>query len=157
MKKFILEFIASLASSLYPSNSYNVRLVNNKPFIFKHTSDEGIAALLMYRVLWLFYIPFIEVTDIFYTFEEDEQNFILQHEYAHYIYKHYKCFYDYLSDDEMNKVEMYADLYATIRTNKNTALRALTKLEEICSELSFDTKYIHERIMNIERIEERAD
>lgn len=156
MKKILLNIISKFANNIYYENKYDVRLINNKPFIFKFCHDDGIAGLLMYRVLWLFYIPFIEINDAFYSFEDDEQEFILQHEFAHYKFKHYEWYYQYLSDEEANELEIHADLYAMIKTNKDVALRALNKLEDICNNMDVDTKYIRERILQIEKYKERA-
>lgn len=156
MKKIILNIIAEIANSLYPNNRYSVKYINKKPFIFKFVhNDEEITSLLMYKVLWFFYVPFIEVSDIFYTFEKDEQEFILQHEYAHYIFKHYKGYY--LFETELEEQEKQADLYAIIKTSKETAIRTLSKTEEICDELGFNTQYIRSRILLAEKIKERAE
>ena len=162
MKKMLLSIIAKIANSVDYNNRYQMKLIGKHPFIFKFNSeDEGIASLIMYRVAWLFYIPFIETTNTFYTFETDEQTFILSHELGHYIFKHHKWYYNdlYLTDEELNQLEKEADLYAMLKTNKEVALRTMNKMLEYLIELEVEEAHldlVRQRIEFLENIKERA-
>ena len=162
MKKLLLKFIANIANSIDYNNSYEMKMFGKYPFIFKFNSeDEGIASLLMYRVAWLFYIPFIETNNAFYTFEPDEQAFILSHELGHYIFKHHKWYHSvlYLTDEELNQLEKEADLYALLKTNKEVALRTMNKMLEYLISLEVEEVHldlVRQRIEFLENVKERA-
>lgn len=162
MKKLLLKFIANIANSIDYNNSYEMKMFGKYPFIFKFNSeDEGIASLLMYRVAWLFYIPFIETNNAFYTFELDEQEFILSHELGHYIFKHHNWYHNvlYLTDEELNQLEKEADLYALLKTNKEVALRTMNKMLEYLISLEVEEVHldlVRQRIEFLENVKERA-
>ena len=162
MRKLILEFIAGIANGIYFGCRYEVKKVFNKPFIIKHCHEKGIASLIMYRVFWFFYIPFIEINDAFYTFEKDEQEFIIRHELGHYKYKHHKIhnIIQVLTSKESNELEKQADLYALLCTNKEVALRTLNKVEDYLILAEVEKEYIdllRDRIVHIEKVKERAN
>lgn len=162
MKKILLKVIAKIANSVDCNNSYEMKTIGKYPFIFKfNNGDEGIASLIMYRVAWLFYIPFIETTNTFYTFETDEQAFILYHELGHYIFKHHKWYYNdlYLTDEELNKLEKQVDLYAMLKTNKEVALRTMNKMLDYLISLEVEEAHldlVRQRIEYLENVKERA-
>lgn len=162
MKKIILSIIAKIANVIDYKNSYQMKVFEKHPFIFKFNSEEeGIASLTMYRVAWLFYVPFIETNNAFYTFESDEQAFILAHELGHYKYKHYKWYYNdmYLTDEELNELEKQADLFAMLKTNKEVALRTMNKMLDYLIELDVEQAHldlVQQRIKYLESVKERA-
>lgn len=162
MKKILLSIIAKIANDVDYKNRYQMKVFEKHPFIFKFNSEEkGIASLTMYRVAWLFYIPFIETNNAFYTFESDEQVFILAHELGHYKYKHYKWHYNdiYLTDEELNELEKQADLFAMLKTNKEVALRTMNKMLDCLIELDVEQAHldlVQQRIKYLESVKERA-
>ena len=160
MKKFILQLLADMLNNIYFENTYSVKSINNNLYLFKFCHDKGIASMNIYKYLFIFNFPMIEVTDEFYTFDKDEQEFILQHEVAHYKLKHFKWYFmdHFLTDKELNELEKEADLLATMHTNKDIALKSLNNLEKYLDEKEIDSSHIRERITFIEqiKIKERA-
>jgi Zn-dependent protease with chaperone function len=160
MKKIILQVLADMLNNIYFENTYSIKTINNKHYLFKFCHDKGIASMNIYKYLLIFNFPMIEVTDEFYTFDKDEQEFILQHEVAHYKLKHYRWYYmdHFLTDAELNELEKEADLLATMHTSKEIAMKSLTNLEKYLDENEIDSSSIRERITFIEgiKIKERA-
>ena len=160
MKKFILQILADMLNNVYPENTYSIKTINRNHYLFKFCHDEGIASVIIYKYLWMLHFPLIEVTDVFYTFNDDEQEFILQHEVAHYKLKHHKWYYQdhFLTDEELNELEKEADLLATMHTSKDVALKALANLEKYLDEKEVDSDHVRERITFIKqiKIKERA-
>lgn len=150
----ILVYLCNLTSTGY---EYKLNKIDKVYYIFRYNNKDiyNAASIKIVQILFM-YLPIIEISDIFYTFNEEERKFIVYHELGHYKLKHYLRYVDIYNLNELNLLEQEADEYAAYRVGKEVALKTLNKTRSVLQKFEKDCKYINERIENIELKDEYA-
>lgn len=155
--KILCSILVYLCNLLDTDCEYRLNKIDDTYYIFRHNNNEmyNIASIKIFQILFL-YLPIIEVSDVFYTFNEKERKFIIYHELGHYKLKHHLKFVNIHCLDELNLLEQEADEYAMYKVGKEIALKTLNKTRSVLQKFEKDNKYITERIENIELKDEYA-